>query len=77
MKFGRNLNNYMSVQHFETYLSYWGYLLSANLQIYLETSSLKRAINILKLPGVDYVAKNWALSMMLKALPLVYFWSVL
>ena len=28
-------------------------------------------------PGVDYVAKNWALAMMLKALPLVHFWSVL
>ena len=30
-----------------------------------------------KLPGVDYVTKNWALAMMLKALPLVHFWSVL
>ena len=28
-------------------------------------------------PGIDYVAKNWALAMMLKALPLVHFWSVL
>ena len=43
---------------FETYLSYWGYLLAVNLQIYLDTSSLKRANNITKLPGVDYVAKN-------------------
>ena len=34
-----------------------------------------RANNVLKLPGVDYVAKNWALAMMLKALPLVHFWS--
>ena len=25
----------------------------------------------------DYVAKNWALAMMVKALPLVHFWSVL
>ena len=25
----------------------------------------------------DYAAKNWALAMMLKALPLVHFWSVL
>ena len=33
--------------------------------------------NVPKLPGVDYVAKNWALAMMLKALPLVHFWSVL
>ena len=56
----------------ETYLSYWGCLLAVNLQIYLETSSLKCANN-----GVDYVAKNWALAMMLKALLLVHFWSVL
>ena len=38
---------------------------------------LKCANNIPKLPGVDYVAKNWALAMMLKALPLVHFWGVL
>ena len=50
---------------------------AVNLHIYLRTSSLKRANNILKLPGTDYVAKNWALAMMLKALPLVHFWSVL
>ena len=63
----------------ETYFSYWGYLLIAiNLQIYLRTSSLKRANNMIpKLPGVDYVAKNWELAMMLKALQLVHFWSVL
>ena len=30
-----------------------------------------------KLQGIDYVAKNWALAMMLKALPLVHFWSIL
>ena len=30
-----------------------------------------------KLPGIDYVAKNWALAMMSKALPLVHFWSAL
>ena len=24
-----------------------------------------------------YIAKNWALAMMLKALPLVHFWSIL
>ena len=37
----------------------------------------KRRPETPKLPGVDYVAKNWALAMMLKALPLVQFWSVL
>ena len=56
---------------FETYFSYWGYLLAVNFQIYLKTSSLKHANNIPKLPGVDYVAKNWALAMKLNALPLV------
>ena len=43
--------------------------------MYLETLSLKSANNIPKLPGVNYVAKNWALAMMLKALPLAQFWS--
>ena len=43
----------------------------------LKTSSLKRTNNVPKLQGVDYVAKNWALAMTLKALPLVHFWSVL
>ena len=33
--------------------------------------------NVPKLPGVDYVAKNWALAVMFKALPLVNFLSVL
>ena len=73
-KFSRNRIKY---NIFETYLSYWGYLLAVTLQIYLDTSSLKRANNVPKLPGVDRVAKNWALAMMLKALPLVHFWSVL
>ena len=66
-KFSRNLITYMSVQHI------W----KLSQQIYLDTSSLKRGNNVPKLPGVDYVAKNWALAMMLKALPLVHFWSVL
>ena len=60
----------------ETFLTYWGYLLAVNLLIYLETWSLKRANNVPKLPGVDYVAKNWALAMMSKALLLVQFWSI-
>ena len=71
------LSNTCQYSIFETYFSYWGYLLAVNLQIYLRTSSLKRANNIPKLPGVDYVAKNWVLAMMLKALPLVHFWSIL
>ena len=47
------------------------------MKLYVKTSSLKHANNVPKLPGVDYVAKNRALAMMLKALPVVQFWSVL
>ena len=71
------LSNTCLYNIFETYFSYRGYLLAINLQIYLGTSSLKRANNDLKLPGVNYVAKNWALATMLKSLPLVHFWSIL
>ena len=71
------LSNTCLYSNFETCLSYWGYLLAVNSQIYLKTSSRKCANNVPKLPGVDYVVKNWALAMMLKALPLVHFWSVL
>ena len=71
------LSNRCLYNIFETYFSYWGYLLAVNLQIYLETLSLKRANNVPKLLGIDYVAKNWTLAMMLKALPLVHFLSVL
>ena len=72
-KFSRNLIKINTCLYniFETYFSYWGYLLAINFQIYLKTSSLKHANNIPKLPGVDYAAKNWALAMMLNALPLV------
>ena len=47
------------------------------MQIYLETSSPRQANNVPKLPGVNYVAKNWALVVMLKALPLANFSSAL
>ena len=42
------LSNACLYNIFETYLSYWGYLLAVNLQIYLETLSLKHANNIPK-----------------------------
>ena len=71
------LSNTCLYHIFETYFSYRSYLLVVNLQIYLGTSSLKRANNLPKPPGVDYVAKNCALAMMLKALPLVHFWTAL
>ena len=67
------LSNTCLYNNFETCLSYWGYLLAVNSQIYVKTSSLKCANNVPKLPGIDYVAKNWALARMLKALPLVHF----
>ena len=57
---------------FGTYLGYWGCLIAINLQICLDTSSPQRANNVPKLPGVKYVAKNWALDMMLKALRLAH-----
>ena len=63
--------------NFETCLSYWGHLLAVNAQIYVKTSSLKCANNVPQLPGIGYVAKNWALAMMFKALLLVHFWGVL
>ena len=48
-KIPRNLVEILSNTHMykicETYFSYWGYLLAVNLQIYLTTSSLKRANN--------------------------------
>ena len=47
------LSNTCLYNIFETYFSDRGYLLAVNLQIYLETSSLKRANNVLKVPGVD------------------------
>ena len=62
---------------FETCLSYWGCLLPVKLANLSETLSLKHANNVPKLHGVDCVAKNWALAMMLKALPMVHFWSML
>ena len=46
------LSNTCLYNIFETYFSYRGYLLAINLQIYLETSSLKRANNVPNLPGV-------------------------
>ena len=72
------LSNTCLYNIFETYLNHWGYLLAVNLKIYLETLSLvKSTRNIPKLPGIDYVVKNWALAMMFKALSLVHFWNVL
>ena len=51
------LSNRCLYNIFETYFSYWGNLLAANLQIYLESSSLKRG-NVPKLPGVVTLRKT-------------------
>ena len=72
-----NLTNTCRYNIFETYHGYWGCLTAVNLQIYLESSSPQQANKVPKLPSVNYVAKNWVLVMMLKALPLANFSSAL
>ena len=62
------LSNTCQYNIFETYLSYWG-----KFAIYFETSSPQPANNVTKLPGINYVAKNWTLPTMLKALTLAHF----
>ena len=57
---------------FETYLGNWDCVIAVNLQIYFETSTPQQVNNVPRLPHVNYVAKNWALVMMLKALPLAH-----
>ena len=74
-KFGKNLIKEMSVQHIWNLFQLLGLFTCCKL-VNL-SSSLKCANNVPKLPGVDCVAKNWALAMILKALPLVHFLSVL
>ena len=79
-KSGRNLIKYMSVQHvwnFSQLLELFTCRKLVNLSWNFVTETCKQRPVTPKLPGVDYVAKNWALAMMLKALPLVHFWSVL
>ena len=62
----------------ETYLSYWGCLIAVNMQMFLETSSPQWANTVPNLPGANYVVKNWAPVMILKAsLPSAHFSSVL
>ena len=78
VKFTRNLilTNTCQYNIFKTHLGYWDCLVAVNLQN-LETSSPQQANNVPKLPGVNYVAKNWALLMILKALPLAHFSNAL
>ena len=79
-KFGTNLIKYMSVQHiwnFSQLLRLFTCRKLVNLSRNFVTETCKQRPETPKLPGVNYVAKNWALAMMLKALPLVQFWSVL
>ena len=79
-KFGRNPINYMSVQHMWNFSQLLGLFTCCkllNLSWNFVTETCKQRPETLKLPGVDYVAKNWALAMMSKALPLGQFWNVL
>ena len=55
-----------------------GCLIAVNMQMFLETSSPQWANSVPNLPGANYVVKNWALVMILKAsLPSAHFSSVL
>ena len=57
---------------------YLGYLLAVNVHIYLSWNFVTETNNQCpKNYQADYVEKNWALAMMLKALPLVHFLSIL
>ena len=70
----------MSVQHiwnFSQLLRLFTCHKLVNLSRNFVTETCKQRPETPKLPGVNYVAINWALAMMLKALPLVQFWSVL
>ena len=68
------LSNTCLYSNFETCHSYWGYLLVVNWQIYVKTSSLKRAHNVPKLPGVDYTVKISTKSAVF--LPIAFWWSL-
>ena len=79
-KFNRILIKYMSVQHIWNFSQLLGLFTCGklvNLSSNVVTEMCKQLPKTPKLPGVDYVVKNWALAMMLKALPLVQFWSIL
>ena len=79
-KFGRNLIKYMFVQHIWNFSQLLGLFTChklVNLSWNFVAETCKQRPVTPKLPGVDCVAKNWALAMMLKALPLVHFWSIL
>ena len=67
----------MSVQQFWNLSQLLGVFTCLNLPNLCQNFVTEFGNNVPKLPGVDYVAKNWALAIMLKALPLVHFWSVL
>ena len=75
-KFGRNLIRYMSVQHIWNFSQLLGLFTCrklVNLSWNFVAETCKERPVTPKLPGVDCVAKNWALATMLKALPLVQF----
>ena len=67
----------MSVQQFWNLSQLLGVFTCLNLPNLCQNFVTEFGNNVPKLPGIDYVVKNWALAIMLKALPLVHFWSVL
>ena len=71
------LSNTCRYNIFETYFGFWGCLIAVNLQLYLETSPTQRANSVPKLPGRNYVAKNWALVMTSLKIPcnLIFFFT--
>ena len=74
-KFGRNLIKYMSVQHIWNLFQLLGLFTGrklANLSWNFMTERCKQRPKTTR-RSLDYVAKNWVLAMMLKALPLVHF----
>ena len=70
-KFGKNIIKYMSAQHIWNFSQLSGLFTCRKL---VNLSSRNSETTGRRLP---VCAKNWALAMMLKALPLVQFWSVL
>ena len=70
-KFPRHLIKYMSVHQFWNLSQLLGVLQFTCCKIANLCQNF--VTETYKLPGIEYVAKNWALAMMLKALPLFHF----
>ena len=76
-KFGKNLIKYMSVQQFWNLSQILGVFTCRKLANLCQNFVAETCKQLSETTRRNYVAKTWALAMMLKALPLVHFWSVL